>query len=63
MTQSNHGNRMRLAEDRLVGPYLDSAGLFSIENGGGAHFHVAMLANMTIPSRKPASGTLLRRRL
>lgn len=49
MTQSNHGNRMRLAEDRLVGPYLDSAGLFSIENGGGAHFHVAMLANMTYP--------------
>lgn len=49
MTQSNHGNRMRLAEDRLVGPYLDEAGLFSIENGGGAHFHVAMLANMTPP--------------
>ncbi|MDO5531542.1 pyruvate carboxylase [Sutterella sp.] len=49
MTQSNTGNRMRLAEDRLVGPYLDNAGLFSIENGGGAHFHVAMLANMTYP--------------
>ena len=49
MTQSNHGNRMRLAEDRLIGPYLDNAGLFSIENGGGAHFHVAMLANMTYP--------------
>lgn len=48
-TQSNTGNRMRLAEDRLVGPYLDNAGLFSIENGGGAHFHVAMLANMTNP--------------
>ena len=49
MTQSNHGNRMRLAEDRLIGPFLDNAGLFSIENGGGAHFHVAMLANMTYP--------------
>ncbi len=49
MTQSNHGNRLRLAEDRLIGPYLDNVGLFSIENGGGAHFHVAMLANMTYP--------------
>ncbi len=52
MTQSNNGNRMRLAEDRLVGPYLDNLGLFSIENGGGAHFHVAMLANMTYPFRE-----------
>ncbi len=49
MTQSNTGNRMRLAEDRLIGPYMDNAGYFSIENGGGAHFHVAMLANMTYP--------------
>ncbi len=49
MTQSNTGNRFRLAEDRLIGPYLDNAGYFSIENGGGAHFHVAMLANMTYP--------------
>uniref|UniRef100_UPI0026EC61EE biotin/lipoyl-containing protein n=1 Tax=Desulfovibrio piger TaxID=901 RepID=UPI0026EC61EE len=48
-TQSNSGNRFRLAEDRLIGPYLDNAGYFSIENGGGAHFHVAMLANMTYP--------------
>jgi len=48
-TQSNSGNRFRLAEDRLLGPYLDNAGYFSIENGGGAHFHVAMLANMTYP--------------
>lgn len=48
-TQSNSGNRFRLAEDRLIGPYLDNAGFFSIENGGGAHFHVAMLANMTYP--------------
>ena len=49
MTQSNTGNRIRLAEDRLIGPYLDNVGYFSIENGGGAHFHVAMLANMTYP--------------
>lgn len=49
MTQSNTGNRFRLAEDRLIGPYLDNAGFFSLENGGGAHFHVAMLANMTYP--------------
>lgn len=48
-TQSNSGNRMRLAEDALIGPYLDNAGYFSIENGGGAHFHVAMMANMTYP--------------
>ncbi len=49
MTQSNNGNRFRLAEDRLIGPYLDNANLFSIENGGGAHFHVNMMANMTYP--------------
>ncbi len=48
-TQSNSGNRFRLAEDALIGPYLDNAGYFSIENGGGAHFHVAMMANMTYP--------------
>ena len=48
-TQSNSGNRFRLAEDRLVGPYLDNCGFFSLENGGGAHFHVAMMANMTYP--------------
>jgi len=49
ITQSNSGNRFRLAEDRIVGPYLDECGFFSLENGGGAHFHVAMLANMTYP--------------
>ncbi|MDR3320426.1 MAG: pyruvate carboxylase [Desulfovibrio sp.] len=49
LTQSNSGNRFRLAEDRLIGPYLDNVGYFSIENGGGAHFHVAMMANMTYP--------------
>lgn len=49
ITQSNSGNRFRLAEDELIGPYLDNCGFFSLENGGGAHFHVAMLANMTYP--------------
>ncbi|MFW5792627.1 MAG: biotin/lipoyl-containing protein, partial [Desulfohalobiaceae bacterium] len=49
ITQSNSGNRFRLAEDRLIGPYLDNCGFFSLENGGGAHFHVAMMANMTYP--------------
>jgi len=49
MTQSNSGNRFRLAEDALIGPYLDNCGFFSIENGGGAHFHVALMANMTYP--------------
>ncbi|MDR1395564.1 MAG: ATP-grasp domain-containing protein, partial [Deltaproteobacteria bacterium] len=54
MTQSNSGNRFRLAEDALVGPYLDECGLFSLETGGGAHFHVAMLANMTYPFNEAA---------
>ncbi|HMA86151.1 MAG TPA: pyruvate carboxylase, partial [Desulfosalsimonadaceae bacterium] len=49
ITQSNSGNRFRLAEDRIIGPFLDGCGFFSMENGGGAHFHVAMLANMTYP--------------
>ena len=48
-TQSNSSNRFRLAEDVLVAPYLDNCNFFSLENGGGAHFHVAMLANMTYP--------------
>jgi pyruvate carboxylase len=54
ITQSNSGNRFRLAEDRLIGPYLDGCGFFSLENGGGAHFHVAMLANMTYPFTEAA---------
>lgn len=54
MCQSNHGNRLRLAEDRLAGPYLDRCGYFSLENGGGAHFHVAMLANQTYPFTEAA---------
>ncbi len=49
ITQSNSGNRFRQAEDTLVGPYLDNCGFLSLENGGGAHFHVAMMANMTYP--------------
>ena len=48
-TQSNSGNRMRLAEDALIGPYLDNCNFFSLETGGGAHFHVDMMANMTSP--------------
>jgi pyruvate carboxylase len=54
VTQSNSSNRFRLAEDRLVGPYLDNCGFFSLETGGGAHFHVAMLANMTYPFTEAA---------
>jgi len=54
-TQSNTGNRFRLAEDQLIGPYLDGCGFFSLENGGGAHFHVAMMANMTYPFREAAA--------
>ncbi len=54
ITQSNSGNRFRLAEDRIVGPRLDKCGFFSLENGGGAHFHVAMLANMTYPFTEAA---------
>jgi len=49
ITQSNSGNRFRLAEDKLIAPYLDNCQFFSIENGGGAHYHVALLANMTYP--------------
>jgi len=54
ITQSNSGNRFRLAEDELVGPYLDNCGFFSLENGGGAHFHVALMANMTYPFTEAA---------
>ncbi|MFW5837960.1 MAG: biotin carboxylase N-terminal domain-containing protein, partial [Desulfovibrionaceae bacterium] len=54
ITQSNSGNRFRLAEDRIIGPYLDRCGFFSLENGGGAHYHVAMMANMTYPFTEAA---------
>ena len=54
ITQSNSGNRFRLAEDAIIGPSLDKCGFFSLENGGGAHFHVAMLANMTYPFTEAA---------
>ncbi len=53
-TQSNSGNRFRLAEDMKIAPLLDKCGFFSLENGGGAHFHVAMLANMTYPFKEAA---------
>jgi len=49
VTQSNSGNRFRLAEDTEVGPYLDNCGFLALETGGGAHFHVALMANMTYP--------------
>ncbi|MBU4318249.1 MAG: pyruvate carboxylase [Proteobacteria bacterium] len=54
-TQSNSGNRFRLGEDMIVGPYLDECGFFSLETGGGAHFHVAMMANMTYPFNEARS--------
>lgn len=53
-TQANSGNRFRLAEDQIIGPYLDNCGFLALENGGGAHFHVAMLANMTYPFTEAA---------
>jgi pyruvate carboxylase len=49
VTQSESGNRFRLFDDRLVGPLLDQCGYVSIENGGGAHYHVGMLGCMTDP--------------
>ncbi|MDR2934562.1 MAG: pyruvate carboxylase, partial [Candidatus Adiutrix sp.] len=54
VTQSNSGNRFRLAEDALVGPYLDNCGFLALETGGGAHFHVSLLANMTYPFTEAA---------
>ena len=54
VTQSNSGNRFRLAEDALVGPYLDNCGFLALETGGGAHFHVALMANMTYPFTEAA---------
>lgn len=49
VTQSESGNRFRLFDDRLIGPLIDQCGYVSIENGGGAHYHVAMLGCMTEP--------------
>ena len=54
ITQSNSGNRMRLAEDRVIGPYLDQCGFLSLETGGGAHFHMNIRANMTSPLAEAA---------
>ncbi|RJX30369.1 MAG: pyruvate carboxylase [Oxalobacter sp.] len=48
-TQSNSGNRFRFSEDLIVAPYLDQCNFFSLETGGGAHFHVNLMANMTFP--------------
>ena len=52
ITQSNSSNRMRLAEDKIIGPYLDQCGFLSLETGGGAHFHMNIRANMTSPLRE-----------
>ena len=55
ITQSETGNRFRLFDDRLVGPLIDRCGYASIENGGGAHYHVAMLGCMTDPWAEAAN--------
>ncbi len=52
ITQSETSNRMRLYDDRLYGPLLDQCGYVMIENGGGAHYHVNMIGNMTDPWRE-----------
>ena len=54
ITQSETGNRFRLFADRLIGPIIDRCGYVSIENGGGAHYHVAMLGCMTDPWEEAA---------
>lgn len=54
ITQSETGNRFRLFADRLIGPIIDRCGYVSIENGGGAHYHVAMLGSMTDPWEEAA---------
>lgn len=54
ITQSETGNRFRLFSDRLIGPLIDRCGYVSIENGGGAHYHVAMLGCMTDPWEEAA---------
>ena len=54
ITQSETGNRFRLFSDRLIGPLIDRCGYASIENGGGAHYHVAMLGCMTDPWEEAA---------
>ncbi|MDL1973664.1 MAG: pyruvate carboxylase [Deltaproteobacteria bacterium] len=54
ITQSETGNRFRLHSDRLIGPLIDRCGYVSIENGGGAHYHVGMLGCMTDPWEEAA---------
>ncbi|MDI6688453.1 MAG: pyruvate carboxylase, partial [Desulfobacterales bacterium] len=55
ITQSETGNRFRLFDDRLIGPLIDRCGYASIENGGGAHYHVAMLGCITDPWAEAAN--------
>jgi pyruvate carboxylase len=52
ITQSETSNRLRLYDDRLYGPLLDQCAYVMIENGGGAHYHVNMIGNMTDPWRE-----------
>ncbi len=54
ITQSESSNRMRLHDDRMYGPALDRCGYVMVENGGGAHYHVNMLGNLTDPWREAA---------
>ncbi|MBW2568842.1 MAG: pyruvate carboxylase [Deltaproteobacteria bacterium] len=54
ITQSETGNRFRVFADRLIGPIIDRCRYVSIENGGGAHYHVAMLGCMTDPWEEAA---------
>ena len=49
ITQSESSNRVRLYDDRLYGPLIDKCGYAMLEIGGGAHYHVNMLGNMTDP--------------
>jgi len=49
ITQSESSNRMRLHDDRRYGPLIDQCGYVQLETGGGAHYHVNMLGNMTDP--------------
>ena len=54
ITQSETSNRMRLYDDRLYGPLIDQCGYVMLETGGGAHFHVNMIGNMTDPWHEAA---------
>jgi pyruvate carboxylase len=54
ITQSESSNRMRLYDDRLYGPLIDQCGYCMLETGGGAHYHVNMIGNMTDPWHEAA---------